>query len=542
MSISVLTAANKGYQSGNPTVAIGPISVPAKSTAVVIAGSVFLGASDATWAPTITDGSRTWTLRARNLTDRGCVWVYDWYNTSTSSASISFTINFPAGVNNMSTGWTVLAVPGEDPATLEPTIVKNPTGDTITTPSAAFETADIIVGHNDETILAFASNITTLPTVGAGTTNSTSAPVSVIAHVGEGSYGAMWRTSPGPAAGVPVTVGATAPSNSFAGCIAISYKALPSSGSPPASATTPAWLGWFTPLGLAKSWFDTDMSLEGWGDEEDIVEPVAGGLSAPATVAETATITAAGVMAASQSATVTETVTITAAGVVARSTSATVTETATLTASGALGKSADATVAETAVVTAAGQVATLAAATVSETVTITAAGSVTSGVTASATVTQTATITATGVVGRSATATITETVTLTGAGTLGKVATATVTQTVTLTADGVVAVTSDAPVAQTVTITTTGTVDTSTGAVVAQTVTVTAAGLVEEVNPPTIVPARILAATAWVPGVEATARTTVIEGTARTAHLTATASTAVINAQARTIHITATAR
>lgn len=121
-------------------------------------------------------------------------------------------------------------------------------------------------------------------------------------------------------------------------------------------------------------------------------------LSTGATVSETGTIAAAGVVGKAVGAALAFTDTITSAGVVGRSTGASISETATVTAAGAVGKSSGASLAETATVTAAGAVGTATGASIAATGTISATGVVGADITAGATISAVATITATGVV------------------------------------------------------------------------------------------------------------------------------------------------
>lgn len=180
-----------------------------------------------------------------------------------------------------------------------------------------------------------------------------------------------------------------------------------------------------------------------------------------ATLANTATITADGVVGAVTDAALTVTAGITAAGTVATSTDASLTVTATITAAGSVSSAGGgtATVTGTATITAAGVVATATGSTAPITTTITAAGVVATST--GATLTGTATIAAAGTVARSSGSTLNTAATITTAGTVATTATASITGSATITAAGTVFAAGTAQRAVTVTIAAAGSITTS---------------------------------------------------------------------------------
>lgn len=217
-----------------------------------------------------------------------------------------------------------------------------------------------------------------------------------------------------------------------------------------------------------------------------------------ASLAATASITAAGVVGKSTGATLNAADTLTAAGIVGKSTGAALTGTATVTAAGAVGTSATSALSATAAITAAGTASSSSGASLTTTASITAAGIVgkptsaalaatatltaagTAAKSSAATSTYTATITATGTVtvAGSGSATLPATATITVAGNVATAAAVTLTATTTIAASGTVtaAGTSSAAFTSTVGITATGTVASSRAATQALTVNISAAG------------------------------------------------------------------
>lgn len=201
-----------------------------------------------------------------------------------------------------------------------------------------------------------------------------------------------------------------------------------------------------------------------------------------ATISETVTITAAGVVGAATGASITETTAITSTGTVAMSTGASVSETVTITAAGAVGKSSGSSIALSATIISDGGGNAVAGASIGLTDTITSTGVVAKST--GVTLTETVSIVSTGVVAESGAATVPLTDTITTTGVVGKVSGATVGQTVTINATGTVTAvgTGSAAITETATIATVGVVGKSTGAALAETVTINATAVVSEAS------------------------------------------------------------
>lgn len=221
MTVSVLKRVTYGYRSGMGSVN-QTLIVPPHSMIVVVAGSAYLDPEDAAWNPSITDAGRLWDTRVVARTPNPGAWMFDWYNDSYSSVSVTFDVVFPVATYNPTVGFVVLAVTDTaDPAVSPPDTVKMPLlSSDAGGPSAMAATINSDAG--DQTIMGFATYDTTEPVAATDNTLTTVNPESVRLHSGEGYYGAIWRTNPG--VGGNVLVGASSPATSYGAVVAASYS------------------------------------------------------------------------------------------------------------------------------------------------------------------------------------------------------------------------------------------------------------------------------------------------------------------------------